>query len=123
MKTKQTCFRGLLLAAVVGLVGTCSAATPAAPFKPPEGLLFNHQKAPLQLKNLQGVSVNQAHGQASCTGFLQYYMLWLAWGDASVEAAAREGGLARVDYVDYEYFSILNGFFGRTTIHVYGPKK
>ncbi len=123
MKTSGTCLTGLFLAAAVSFAGQCLGATPVAPFKPPEGILYNHQKAPLQVKNVQNVSVNQAHGQSSSKGFFQYYILFFSWGNCSIEEAAREGGLARVDYVDYEYLSILNGFFGITTIHAYGPRK
>jgi len=123
MKTTGRCLTGLLLAAVIALAEECAAASLSTPFQPPQGLLYSNQKAPLQVKGLQGVSVNQAHGQASSKGFLQYYVLFLAWGDCSIEAAARDGGLARVDYVDYEYLSVLNGFFNRTIVHVYGPRK
>ena len=123
MKTTGRCFTGLVLAAACAVAGECAAASVSAPFQPPQGLLFSRQKAPLQVKNLEGVSVNQAHGQAKSTGFFQYYTLFFAWGDCSIEAAAREGGLARIDYVDYEYLSVLNGFFNRTVVHVYGPRK
>lgn len=50
-------------------------------------------------------------------------MLWFSWGDCSLDAAVRDGGLARVDYADYEYVSVFNGFFSKTTVYVYGPKK
>ena len=123
MKTTTRCFTGLVFGALCVLAGECVAASITAPFQPPQGLLFSQQKAPLQWNNVQGASVNLAHGQAKSTGFLQYYTLFFAWGDCSIEAAAQEGGLARVDYVDYEYLSVLNGFFNRTIVHVYGPRK
>ncbi len=122
MKTIGRCITGLAVTAVCAFAGECMAASLTVPFQPPQGILFSQQKAPLQVNNLEPVSVGQAHGQASSTGFLQYYTLWFAWGDCSIEAAAREGGLSRVDYVDYERISVFFGFYGRTTVHVYGPR-
>jgi len=48
-------------------------------------------------------------------------VLWLvAWGDASTEAAAKNGGLSVVYHMDQEVFSILFGLYSKSTTIVYG---
>ena len=40
-------------------------------------------------------------------------------GDASTQAAAQEGGLKTVHFLDYKYFNVL-GIYQKTTVMAYG---
>ena len=53
-------------------------------------------------------------GKASAMGIVV-----VALGDASLNAAARDGGISKVHHVDYEYFNIL-GVYAKSTTVVYG---
>lgn len=44
---------------------------------------------------------------------------WVGTGDASINAAAKAGGISRIGYVDYQSTNIL-GIFGTTETIVYG---
>jgi len=54
-------------------------------------------------------------GTATATSILGL----IATGDASIEAATRNGGITKVKYVDYSVKNIL-GLFGEYTTTVYG---
>jgi hypothetical protein len=43
----------------------------------------------------------------------------LAWGDASIEAAAEEGAIKAVRHADYELLNVL-GLYVRFTTYAYG---
>ena len=50
-----------------------------------------------------------------------YSIAWLvAWGDASYEKAARNGGITVLKHADQEIFQVLFGFYTRWTVIVYG---
>ena len=86
----------------------------SAPVVPPIGLIYTGYTAPLDLDQ-SGTPVSQKEGRAST-----YSVLGLvAWGDGSVEAAARSGGIQTIESADYEYFHVL-GVFHRYTTIVYG---
>ena len=42
-----------------------------------------------------------------------------SWGDASIETAARNGGVQKVEHVDYE-LEVFLSVYRRTTAEVYG---
>lgn len=92
------------LAAMTGCV--------SAPFVPPMGLV-SEVKAPLSTDGNWKAGLKS--GKASVKCVLGLY----AWGDASITEAARNGGLSRVDYVDYEYTNVI-GIWQRATVVVYG---
>lgn len=98
-----------LCCAFVGL-GLCGCVS--APFTPPLGLLST-TKAPLSTDGNWKVGLKS--GSASSQSVLGLY----AWGDCSITAAAREGGLKRVDFVDYKYDNII-GIWQRVTVIAYG---
>lgn len=54
-------------------------------------------------------------GTATATGYVGI----VALGDASIQAAAKQGGISRIHHVDYHSTSIL-GFVNTYTIYVYG---
>jgi len=46
---------------------------------------------------------------------------WLvAWGDAGLQAAAEEGDLQTLEYVDYEFMNVFFGIYMRRKTIVYG---
>lgn len=44
----------------------------------------------------------------------------VAWGDAGIQAAARDGGLEVLHHADREVFNVLMGLYFRQTTVVYG---
>jgi hypothetical protein len=48
-------------------------------------------------------------------------VLWLvAWGDAGIQAAAKEGGITTITHADTKIFSVLFGLYFKQTTVVYG---
>jgi hypothetical protein len=54
------------------------------------------------------------HGQSMCEGYL-----FVAVGDASIQAAMENGGITRIHHIDSEELNVL-GIYARQIIHVYG---
>ncbi len=88
--------------------------------RPPEGILFTQVKGPLQV-NFDSTPVGSRKGTASALYVYDPIVtgLSLAWGDASIAAAARNGRLKQVNHVDYGRLSILF-VFTRLTVEAYG---
>jgi hypothetical protein len=111
-------FRIALLAAALLLCGGCMRW--ASPVRPPIGVLYTHYRAPLtpQASNFlvagpEGKSYTMAVREPFVTG------QGVAWAQAAVQEAAREGGLKKVAYADFEILDILS-VYSRFTVHVYG---
>lgn len=48
-------------------------------------------------------------------------VLWLvAWGDGGTAAAAKQGGLTRINHMDTEVLSVLLGLYYRQKVIAYG---
>ncbi len=95
------------VAASVLLTGCLSA-----PFQPPQGLV-SVTKAPLSTEGKCNVGVRR--GESSSVSLLGLY----AWGDCSIGAAARNGGLKKIEYFDYEYLNVI-GIWQQATVVAYG---
>ena len=54
-------------------------------------------------------------GEATATSVLG----WFAFGDASVQKAAKDGGITKISHIDQKSTSVL-GLFAKYTITVYG---
>ena len=79
------------------------------------GCVYTDVKTPFDndLNRTQlGSKVGRAHSQ-SILGLV-------AWGDASTQAAAQEGGLTTINHADMEIFSILGPVYAKQTLVVYG---
>jgi hypothetical protein len=115
----MTATRRLLLPlATLLLCSGCS--TWRAPVEPPRGALFTQYRAPLTA-DVSNVPVSGKTGVAS-TMYVRDIILTrqnIAWDDASIDKAARNGGLSKVHYADYEILEVL-GIFGEFTVRVYG---
>ena len=88
-----------------------------APVVPPAGLLFTQYRAPLT-PEVSGVPVAKKVGTHS-TRYVGYFLYSFAWDDASIDAAAKEGGLSKVYYADYEVLNVL-GVYAEFTVRAYG---
>ncbi len=78
----------------------------------PYGALYTEIKAPVAAAG--GVSYSKV-GTSKATSILGL----VATGDASIKAAASNGGVRTVKYVDYDAKNIL-GIYGEYTTTVYG---
>jgi hypothetical protein len=107
----------LVLAAVAALCTGCVAWK--APVVPPSGAIYTHYKAPLTL-NDQPAPLCEKSGKSSTSYLALFYPAYsVAWADAAIETAAKEGGLQKVHYADYEVLSVL-GIYAEFTVRVYG---
>lgn len=59
-------------------------------------------------------AIGSKKGEATAQGFV-----FFAQGDASISAAAANGGITKISHVDYHTTSIL-GLYAKTTTTVYG---
>ncbi len=95
---------------------------PFTPLIPPQGFLFQQVQAPLSL-DFDNTEANQPLTGSSTTHFVAfpfYQQLSVSVMDpASVELAARNGGIKEIVYADYETFNIL-GVYSRFTVNAYG---
>jgi len=98
---------GLIAIVLVFAVLLVGCATPY-----PMGALYTEIKAPVAAAG--GVSYSKV-GVAKSTSILGL----VATGDASIKAAAANGGVRTVKYVDYDAKNIL-GIYGEYTTTVYG---
>jgi hypothetical protein len=79
---------------------------------PVAGGLYTDVKAPVT------ATANPTYskvGTASCSSILGI----IGTGDASIEAAAKNGGITKIHHVDYRSTSIL-GIYAKYTVYVYG---
>ncbi|GEM_PF-282096 len=118
-------FTQALFAVLIGLalLGGAGCAAYLAPVKPPQGFLYQSVKAPLTVKyngNPCGDAVKKV-SMSKTSYFLEPFLTHLdfAWDDAAIEKIAREGGIRKVSYADYETLNVL-GIYRTFTIHVYG---
>jgi len=102
----------ILLVMLISLCGCM--AFPIAPVVPPLATTFTSVQAPVDITyNL--TEIGSKKGEATSVGVLGL----LAFGDASVKTAARDGNLKRVDHIGYEYTNVLGLVTFYTTV-VYG---
>ena len=83
-----------------------------APVVPPLGIVYSDVNAPL---STQGGQAGTKRGTADVKSILGV----VSWGDGSVRAAAKQGGITEVKLVDYEYKNVL-GVYQRYTTVAYG---
>lgn len=102
---KTFIFVGVILIASL-LVSCASVSTPLM------GGLYTEVKAPIAVTGSTGSSKVGTASAQSILGFI-------ATGDASIEAAARQGNITTIHHVDYQAKSILT-FFAEFTVFVYG---
>lgn len=84
----------------------------AAPFQPPVGLV-SLVKAPLSTEG--NWEMGSKKGVSMSTSILGL----VATGDCSIATAAKNGGITKVNHVDYEYQNIV-GIYQEARVIVYG---
>jgi hypothetical protein len=100
----------LAIATAVFVLAGCYVA----PIKPPVGYIYSDISAPVTTNGLERVGATKV-GTAESMSILGL----VSRGDCSIAAAARNGGITRVQHVDY-HFSNIVGVIQRLTIKVYG---
>ena len=104
------------LIAVICLSSVGCQVGPIAGVVPPPGYILTDIKAPLSANN-QGVTIGGAKvGKAE----VKQYIWIVTTGDCSLMAAAKDAGITKVTYADYEYFTVLSGIFSRFCVVVHG---
>jgi hypothetical protein len=110
-----------LLLLCVGCAGPAGQFAYKVPVIPPPAFIYEHFKAPVQT-DMDETRLGSKVGTAS-TRYLREPIFTqipvIAWGDASIETAAKNGGINTIRHVDYEVTSVLYAFIEFTTI-VYG---
>lgn len=100
------------IALLFGLL-TLPACISTSP-QPIRGLLFTDVLGPNQA--LVNDKKSHKHGEA-CTHTV---LILFAWGDASIEAAKRAGGIKEIATVDYRDLEVLSILYDSTCTIVYG---
>jgi hypothetical protein len=79
------------------------------------GCVYSKAITPLD-ENVENTRIGKKTGRASV-----HIVAWMvAWGDAGVEAAARDGGLEVINHLDTERQIVLFGLYSRITTIAYG---
>jgi hypothetical protein len=94
--------------ALATLMGGCIVA----PFQPPMGIV-SVVKAPLSTEG--NFNAGSKSGEASVVSILGI----VSTGDCSIDAAAKDGGLNKVNHLDYDYMNIF-GIYQKVTVIAYG---
>ena len=107
---KKPIVRGLIIPGLIVSIFLFSGC--ATVMGPAIGTIYTDTQAPLAVtSNAVGSKVGSAEAK-SILGIV-------AIGDASVQAAAKQGGITRISHVDYKSYSIL-GVYAKITVYVYG---
>jgi hypothetical protein len=103
----------LLAAGLCGFLCTGCAGY-VAPVVPALAPVFTNTKAPLDIE-YDETRLGSKVGRASTTS-----VLFFAWGDASIAAAAQRGGITTIRHADYEYLNVFFGIYQSFTTVVRG---
>jgi hypothetical protein len=87
----------------------------SAPVVPPTGLIFSEFNAPLTTEFDQTPVAGLQTGEASSTSILGL----IAYGDCSLDAAAKDSQLSTVEYCDYAFYNVL-GVYQKFTVLAHG---
>jgi hypothetical protein len=100
--------------AAIAAIALLSTGCYVAPVVPPSGLLLTSVEAPLST-HVDGKPIGTRTGEASVTTILGI----VSFGDASLEAAIRDGGIQEPRHADYRYLNVL-GLYQQFTTIAYG---
>jgi hypothetical protein len=75
--------------------------------------------APITINEQGPVSAGPAAGSSKIGRATATGIVLVAWGDASISAAMRNGGITRIHHVDHETMNIM-GLYAKYTTIVYG---
>ena len=99
----------VLCASLVGCAGFY-----VAPVVPPPGFVYTEYRAPVDID-----AANSPITGKRGTAYSENILGLVAWGDASVKAAADSAGIRKVEHIDYEVFNVL-GVYSKFSVVVYG---
>ena len=102
-------FLVLTLVVFAGGLSSCYVS----PVIPPAGAVYTNVKAP-QNPEAAG-KIGSKVGKSDASSILGL----ISFGDASVKAAADNGGISEVQHTDYEFFNLL-GIYQRYSTIAYG---
>lgn len=108
---------GLLFGAAALL--SCVGCAPLVNQGYPVGLIYNGTKVPSTLDRVEVSGENKAGpkvGKSCASGVLGV----AAWGDASIDAAKRAGGITSVHSVEYDAMAILGFVYVNACTVVHG---
>jgi len=94
------------------LLGGCGAYE--APVIPPVALIYSDVSAPIDT-DADAQPLGSKTGRASTEQVLSLF----AWGDASIQAAAEDGKITKINHADYHYTNFL-GIYSKFTMIVTG---
>ena len=86
----------------IAIVALALTGCTTAPFMPSTGALYTNNKAPLQLE-YNNTDLGHKVGQASSHSFVGLF----AFGDTSVQAAAKDGNIKVIKHTDYEFTNVF----------------
>lgn len=95
-----------------------NAGDARSPVQPGFGFIYTKQKGPIR-GGAQPVSASKSGSAKTHFVSILWYPIIAGWENASVEQAARNGGITKVEYAEWEEFSIL-GTYGEFGVTVYG---
>ena len=101
------------LVALVGVLTGC-AGFYGSPVIPPGGFFYSKISAPQSLA-INKTNLGTKTGEASTECVLGL----VSWGDASVQAAAKDGQITQINHTDYQFFNVL-GVYSKYTTTAYG---
>lgn len=96
-------------AAMVILATGC--VSPNGPLAGAYGAVYTDVSGPVSVTSNSGASKT---GTATSKG-----IICVAWGDSSIRTAAANGGITKIEHVDYHVTSVL-GLYTETKVTVYG---
>jgi len=99
----------LAIGTVCVLLGGCGSYR--APVVPPVALIYSNVKAPMDT-DMDAQPLGAKTGRASTEQILSLF----AWGDASIQAAAANGNITKINHADYHYKNILGVYSKFTTV-------
>ena len=106
-----------LLLATLTVLPACSVAFyPGGPTL--RGVIYANVDSPVQ--NLAVHIDPEAKPTKRGTAATRAFMSLFAWGDGSVEAAMKDGGITRIHHIDHNIVQLLSGLWMSDTTVVYG---
>ena len=97
----------LILVALASILSSCASV-----HSPLFATHYTNVKSPVAVTGNTGAT---KVGSAQAVSYLGI----VALGDASIEKAAKDGGITKIHHVDQESFSVL-AIFAKYTVYVYG---
>ena len=113
------CLGAVLLSSCT--MGINTGSFPRVSVAPPPGFIYSAYKAPLMTDFDSTPASSTKRGKAT-TSYISVFGFSFAFDDASVEAASRDGGIAKLHYADYEITQVNIWFvaWGQYSTIAYG---